>query len=163
MSSCCQNDEVFKSFIYFGYTLKHNFWKIHIYSDLMPMCLCANWCKALKVATGHPEIQVLVIVVIKSNIIIKLQGAWTRPKLWITRRRTAKSCPKLFISALYLVYTLNKYHVNHNGGENGNNDDELQSMKVTIDDDNVGVNDIECSFLQATNLPLFHQFELHFW
>ena len=42
-----------------------------------------------------------------------IQGAWTRPKLWITRRKTAKSCPKLFISALYLVYTLNKYHVNH--------------------------------------------------
>ena len=35
------------------------------------MCLCASWCKALKVATGRPEIQVLVIVVIKSNIIIK--------------------------------------------------------------------------------------------
>ena len=41
-----------------------------------------------------------------------IQGAWTRPKLWITRRKTAKSCPKLFISVLYLVYTLNKYHVN---------------------------------------------------
>ena len=61
---------VFKSFLYFCYTLKHNFWKIHIYSDLMPMCLCASWCKALKVATGRPEIQVLVIVVFKSNIII---------------------------------------------------------------------------------------------
>ena len=35
------------------------------------MCLCASWCRALKVATGRPEIQVLVIVVIKSNIIIK--------------------------------------------------------------------------------------------
>ena len=34
------------------------------------MCLCASWCKALKVATGRPEIQVLVIVVIKSNIMI---------------------------------------------------------------------------------------------
>ena len=62
---------VFKSFIYFGYTVKHNFLKIYIYSDLMPMCLCANWCKALKVATGRPEIQVLVIVVFKSNIIMK--------------------------------------------------------------------------------------------
>ena len=62
---------VFKSFIYFGYTVKHNFLKIYIYSDLMPMCLCASWCKALKVATGRPEIQVLVIVVIKRNIIIK--------------------------------------------------------------------------------------------
>ena len=62
---------VFKSFIYFGYTVKHNFLKIHIYSDLMPMCLCASWCKALKVATGRPEIQVLVIVVFKSNIIMK--------------------------------------------------------------------------------------------
>ena len=62
---------VFKSFIYFGYTVKNNFLKIRIYSDLMPMCLCASWCKALKVATGRPEIQVLVIVVFKSNIIIK--------------------------------------------------------------------------------------------
>ena len=35
------------------------------------MCLCASWCRALKVATGRPEIQVLVIVVIKSDIIIK--------------------------------------------------------------------------------------------
>ena len=35
------------------------------------MCLCASWCRALKVATGRPEIQVLVIVLIKSNIIIK--------------------------------------------------------------------------------------------
>ena len=35
-----------------------------------------------------------------------------RPKLWITRRKIAKSFPKLFISASYLVYTLNKYHVN---------------------------------------------------
>ena len=35
------------------------------------MCLCASWCRALKVATGRPEIQDLVIVVIKSNIIIK--------------------------------------------------------------------------------------------
>ena len=34
------------------------------------MCLCASWCRALKVATGRPEIQVLVIVVIKSNIMI---------------------------------------------------------------------------------------------
>ena len=57
---------VFKSFIYFGYTVKHNFLKIYIYSDLMPMCLCASWCRALKVATGRPEIQVF-----KSNIIMK--------------------------------------------------------------------------------------------